>query len=64
MCCHQPQKMGRTEIPLKSVLGLMQFGIDWDDEMQSILTKLAGSASTMAHRAGVQNSLLQVAEMV
>lgn len=56
--------MGRTEIPLKSVLRLMQFGIDWDDEMQSILTKLAGSASTMAHRAGVQNSLLQVAEMV
>lgn len=36
--------MGRFGIPLKSVLGLMQFGIDQDDEimeMQSILTKLA-----------------------
>lgn len=36
--------MGRFGIPLKSVLGLMQFGIDQDDkirEVQSILTKLA-----------------------
>jgi len=44
MCSHQPRKMCGVWIPLKSVLGLVQFGIDHDDEMQSILTKSADTA--------------------
>lgn len=61
MRCHQPQKVGRFGIPLKSVRGLMQFGIDQDGkviEVQSILTKLA--AKHCIAWGGVQRELSKV----